>query len=263
MLLCCRRQSAHLECNEAAEQSSSWEEDVEIPEGLPLNESTPAYVRACFVRKVYCILAVQLLATFAIGCATNAYVAENVEAATPLYLVSVVITLGTMWAVTCCCQGVARRYPQNYAFLAVITVGISLLVGIATAMYTVQSVIVALASTVVIFGCLTVYACTTDTDWTGIGPYLFAGLTSMIAFSFTMCAFCLYGICPGSFVQKALSGCGVLLFTLYVIYDTQKIVGGNHKEKFSVDDYAFAALHIYLDIINLFLHLLRLFGNRK
>ena len=35
------------------------------------------------------------------------------------------------------------------------------------------------------------------------------------------------------------------------------------KYQFAIDDYAFAALNLYLDIINLFLHLLRIFGERR
>jgi len=56
---------------------------------------------------------------------------------------------------------------------------------------------------------------------------------------------------------------GVLLFTFFIVFDTQMIIGGNHKVQFSIDDYCFAALNLYLDIINLFLHILALLGDRK
>lgn len=63
---------------------------------------------------------------------------------------------------------------------------------------------------------------------------------------------------------KMYSGASALLFSMYIVYDVQLIVGGKHKQhQFSLDDYCFAALNIYLDIINLFLHLLRLFGERR
>ncbi len=35
------------------------------------------------------------------------------------------------------------------------------------------------------------------------------------------------------------------------------------KVQISPDDYVFAALNLYLDIVNLFLYLLRLFGDRR
>ena len=58
---------------------------------------------------------------------------------------------------------------------------------------------------------------------------------------------------------------GVLIFSLYIVYDTQTIVGGEHKNfQFDMDDYVLAALVIYLDIINLFILLLQLLqGGRR
>lgn len=50
-----------------------------------------------------------------------------------------------------------------------------------------------------------------------------------------------------------------LLFSVYIVYDTQLIIGGEREEQFSVDDYVVAVLHLYLDIINLFVYILYLF----
>ena len=48
----------------------------------------------------------------------------------------------------------------------------------------------------------------------------------------------------------------VALFS-FLVHDIQLIVGGKHKKfKFSIDDWVFAALNIYLDILNIFLQLL-------
>ena len=67
------------------------------------------------------------------------------------------------------------------------------------------------------------------------------------------------------------SAIGVLLFSVYLIYDTQVVdnqqssplnpqmmMGGNHKFSISPEEYIFAAIAIYLDILNLFLHILKL-----
>lgn len=53
---------------------------------------------------------------------------------------------------------------------------------------------------------------------------------------------------------------GALLFSVYLIYDTQLMMGGDHKFSISPEEYVFAALNIYLDIIMIFLYILRLFG---
>ena len=42
------------------------------------------------------------------------------------------------------------------------------------------------------------------------------------------------------------------------------MIGGKHKRhSFGVDDYIFAALNIYLDILNLFMFILRMLGDRR
>ena len=57
------------------------------------------------------------------------------------------------------------------------------------------------------------------------------------------------------------SAVGCLIFSLYLIYDTQIMLGGKHKYSLSPEEYIFAALNLYLDIINLFLYLLSIFGS--
>ena len=64
-------------------------------------------------------------------------------------------------------------------------------------------------------------------------------------------------------MQKIYAGTGALLFGGYIVYDTQLIIGGKHRNKFAIDDYVFAAINIYLDVINEFLYLLELFGDRR
>jgi len=49
---------------------------------------------------------------------------------------------------------------------------------------------------------------------------------------------------------------GIMLFTFYIEYETQLILGGAHSVSFDIDEYVFAALNLYLDMINMFLYLL-------
>jgi len=55
---------------------------------------------------------------------------------------------------------------------------------------------------------------------------------------------------------------GVCLFSVYLIYDTQLILG-EFGRKISVDDYVFAAIALYLDIIRLFVYILNLVGRAR
>ena len=53
---------------------------------------------------------------------------------------------------------------------------------------------------------------------------------------------------------------GALIFSLYIVYDTQLMMGGKHKYSLNPEEYVFAALSLYLDVINLFLYILMIVG---
>lgn len=228
----------------------------------------PSYIRRDFVRKVYTILCIQLVLTTAI-----AYPFSNENLIPRSFMESgagaalLYTAMGLLIVLVCCCQSAMRTYPSNYAVLFAITALMSVLVGVVTSRYETNSVILAAGLTAGIFLSLTCYACCTKSDFTGMGPYLFAALSCMICFSFMMSmSSLLFGgsLFDHEAVRKGYAGIGALLFSMYIVYDTQLIVGGKHKKhQFDIDDYCFAALNLYLDIINLFLYLLELFGKRN
>jgi len=247
--------------------------DVERPGAMPLNNArdwqgsrklgdVPAYIRRGFISKVYTILSVQLLLNLMIGgvmygsmSIRDAHKYAGVAMACSLF--SLVLLL----SVTCCCAQLMRKFPHNFLFLFGFTVGESVAVGFACLMYSLPSVLLALASTCAVVVCLTVYAVYTKHDFTGWNPYLQAVLWTMICFSLTMFIWSFFAPIPEA-VQMVYSFLGVILFSLYIVYDTQCIVGGRQRQ-LEIDDYCLAALMLYLDILNLFLHLLRLLGRRR
>ena len=110
------------------------------------------------------------------------------------------------------------------------------------------------------FGAMSLWGYTTKRDLTGFGSFLFMGLIGVIIAS--LVNFFLHS----SALAFAISIIGVLVFTGLTAYDTQNI-----KEMYSVNDDGsvsgkkaiMGALRLYLDFVNLFLMLLRLFGNRR
>lgn len=52
---------------------------------------------------------------------------------------------------------------------------------------------------------------------------------------------------------------GALLFSIYLIYDTQLVIGKG-TFSYSLDDAYLAAIQLYLDVINLFLFILQILG---
>jgi len=136
---------------------------------------------------------------------------------------SMVAMMMTMVA-TCCCRKALRTFPTNYAFLFAITCAMSVIVGFSSAMYSWQSVLLCAGITCGIFLAMTVYAWTTKSDFTGAGPYLFAAMIGLMMFDF---AVNIMGMCGVSvkWAMMAKNLCGVLLFTFYIVYDTQLIMG--------------------------------------
>ncbi len=127
-------------------------------------------------------------------------------------------------------------------------------------LYTGTSITRVFFITAATFGAMSLYGYTTKRDLTSLGSFLIMGLFGLIIAS-------LVNIFLGSpAIYFAVSVLGVLIFTGLAAYDTQKI-----KESYWVgDDGAmmgkkaiFGALNLYLDFINLFLMLLRLFGDRR
>mmetsp|Transcript_42033 Transcript_42033/g.130955 ORF Transcript_42033/g.130955 Transcript_42033/m.130955 type:complete len:242 (+) Transcript_42033:91-816(+) len=220
----------------------------------------PPEIRSGFITKVYGILTAQLLLTAAV--ASPFVLSQTAKSwvqihGFPLVIVAVVLNALFMFAMMCpCgCERNMRSFPLNYFLLAGFTATEGFLVGVCCAQYTVGSVAVAVAATGVLVGALTAYAFTTKSDFTDFGPYLLAA-------SVVLCIFGLFLIflrCP--LLEKVYCCLGILVFSFYLIFDTQLIVGRG-RNALGVDDYVFGAMMLYIDIIQLFLYILQLFGSR-
>mmetsp|Transcript_92054 Transcript_92054/g.263765 ORF Transcript_92054/g.263765 Transcript_92054/m.263765 type:complete len:243 (+) Transcript_92054:72-800(+) len=218
-------------------------------------------IRIGFIRKVYGILSGQMLLTVAVAYPFCAMSKPLLHSHVWMLWVAFGVTIASM-CVMVCCRDTLRSFPSNYALLGVFTIAMGVVVGFTSAMYTWQSVILAAGMTTAIFLGMTVYAFTTKTDFTGYGPYMFGFMLCLCVFGFTLFILSACGIFI-KWLYMLYNLCAVILFTMYIVYDTQLMIGGDHAVAFSIDDYCFAALNLYLDIINLFLALLQLFGNRN
>ena len=128
------------------------------------------------------------------------------------------------------------------------------------AVYTAASITQVFFITAATFGAMSLWGYTTNRDLTGMGSFLFMGLIGIIIAS-------IVNIFLGSSALGfAISVIGVLIFTGLTAYDTQKI-----KEMYYVGDDGtvagrkaiMGALSLYLDFLNLFLMMLRLFGQGR
>jgi len=217
-----------------------------------------AAVRRGFIRKVYSILSCQLLITggvIAIFLFVS-QVKEYVQANMWVYWSSFGITLACIFAMACF-QDVRRTSPGNFICLGIFTICESLMLGTISTYYEADEVLLAVGITVAVTFGLTVFSFQTKIDFTRCGGVLFAAL--LVLFIAGIClSFTSFGL-----TNIIYASCGALLFSFYIIYDTQMMMGGKHKYSVSPEEYIFAALNLYLDIINLFLFILRIVGSSR
>eukprot|EP00929_Paragymnodinium_shiwhaense_P106062 TRINITY_DN7115_c0_g1_i1.p2 TRINITY_DN7115_c0_g1~~TRINITY_DN7115_c0_g1_i1.p2 ORF type:complete len:244 (+),score=60.02 TRINITY_DN7115_c0_g1_i1:88-819(+) len=218
-------------------------------------------VRLGFVRKVYGIVLAQLLLTMAIAAPFQMIPKERLYSLAWLLPASMFMTIA-MTCVMACAPCATKTYPTNYIVLFLFTVSEAILVGFCAAMYSKVVVFMALMVTTMIFVSMTIYAFTTKTDFTGAGPYLFGALCALCIAGFMLTIMDMTGM-HVTLLHKLYSAASVLLFTFYIVFDTQMIIGGGHQYSFEIDEYVFAAINLYTDIINLFLQLLALFGDDR
>ena len=176
----------------------------------------------------------------------------------PLLWILMLAPLGLVFAIS---FGINRLQPGTALTLFFVYAG---LLGVSLAsiflIYTGESITRVFFISAAAFGALSLYGYTTQRDLTAVGSFLFMGLIGIIIASLVNI------FLHSSGLSWAISIIGVLVFAGLTAYDTQAI-----KEMYDpMDDgtvggrkAVMGALRLYLDFINLFLMLLRLFGDRR
>lgn len=245
-------------------------------EGIPLTdterllEASNMRVRHGFIQKVYGILCVELLITFAgagfISSLGKGWFQSHQASAVGIIVLASLGSLMMMF-VFACCPETMRRSPENYLLLLLFALCKSVLVGIICLAYTQESVLIVLGITALVVFSLTFFACQTKYDFTGYGPYLMCAVMCMVGLGLAFAIASLVGLAnsPGfQTLRLVYAALGAFVFSCYFVFDTQLILGGKHmRYKFAVDDYAMAAINLYVDIIQIFLYLLELLGKRR
>jgi protein lifeguard len=217
-------------------------------------------VRLGFLRKVFGILGAQLGLTVLI-CAFFMLVTpvRNVVLAANgvLSMLSILATFGTLFGLMAC----KDSFPLNMHLLAAFTVAESVMVGTLCAQYAAAGlgylVLEALVITLAIFSGLTAYCIVSKKDFSFMGGALSAALFALIGASFINL---IVGFTGGKSAGLAflVSWGGAVLFSLYILYDVSMLM-----HKLSPDDYIIASIMLYLDILNLFLHVLSILSQNR
>ncbi|KAH7108298.1 glutamate binding protein [Auriculariales sp. MPI-PUGE-AT-0066] len=230
----------------AARQFADIPDDFKY--GVSVAESA-IEIRLAFIRKVYSILSVQILATAIVSGlvahspSTIGWVQENPW----IVLVTTVFTLINLGVL----YWKRHAHPANLILLGTFTAVEAFTVGIIVAFYDTKIVLQALLITLGIFGSLTLYTLQSKHDFSGLGPYLFGGLVALLTTGLVSMFFPF----NANFELIYATG-GAIIFSGYVVFDTQMITS-----RLSADEYIFGAISLYLDFINLFLNILRILNN--
>lgn len=102
--------------------------------------------------------------------------------------------------------------------------------------------------TSIAFGAISMFAMTTKRDFSSMGKFLFIALIIMIVAGISNI------FIQSSMMQLMIASAGALIFSAFILYDTQNIIKGNY------DSPVEAALSLYLDFFNLFISLLQILG---
>lgn len=235
-----------------------WWLDTESLQGSDFAMSTAF---SALMRKVFIWMALALVITgvTAYGVAT-----------TPSLLIAIVTNKALFWgliiaelALVFAVSGAINRLSLTTATLLFVLYSVvnGATLSVIFLAYSMPAIIQTFFITAGTFGVMALVGYTTKTDLTSLGKLLFMALIGLVIAT-------VVNMFVGSTgFDYILSYVGVLIFVGLTAYDTQKIKqmcmqapdAGEHMQKLAL----LGALSLYLDFINLFLYLLRIFGNNK
>ncbi len=171
-----------------------------------------------------------------------------------------VLFIGQLLLVVAISAGISRinaSVALLLFFIYAATLGVTL--GLIVSLYSGASVVTAFLSSSAMFGAAALYGATTKRSLVGLGGILTMGLIGLFV------AIILNLFLASTAISWLVSIAGVVIFTGLTAYDVQRIGTGDlaamtgSMEKAAV----LGALRLYLDFINLFLFMLRIFGARN
>jgi len=216
-------------------------------------------VRRLFVRKVYAVLTIQLAFTAGVIALFNSNdtllesLGPGSDYGLPVLWTCNVFFIFTYFCLVCPCCNFQRKYPLNIIFLALLTIALSAMTGVITCYYSTKAVLLAATTTAAVVAFVTGLTFWSKFD---ITRYWWLLIILPIVSLFSWLAAIIFRTSATMTVYAAL---GVVIFTVYLAFDTKMIMGGGRFE-LGPDDWIVAVVQLYVDIVQIFLYLLNLFG---
>ena len=153
-------------------------------------------------------------------------------------------------------------------WLAVFTACESWMVSLITSMYTPQSILLCAVATAAATLGLAFYAMTTKSDFTSIGNSVTGNSFIIVAFGLALFNVIFWVslinifLIRSPFMNLLTSIALSIVYMIYLLVDIQLVMGGK-RNGLSLDNYVMGAMMIYVDIISLFIKILRILGKKK
>jgi len=223
---------------------------------FPSDDYTPIFnnksTRSAFIGKVFSIVQAQLLFT-----AAAVIVMQNIgifsRLAEYLLLPAAIVGIGSALALTFS-RSLARTTPHNYILLGAFTLAESILVNSTLSVYSLETISHAFFATALLVGAVYVAAKKSNFDITNSRFFTYVAM------------FHLAVVLLSAFIMRIdqilMAYVGALMFCAYLYFDLQLLMGDRAKAV-SIDDYIFASINIYVDIVGLFVKLVQIFGEQE
>lgn len=230
-----------------------WKDDIESASRplYPMMLESPE-LRWSFIRKIYGIVSIQLLLTIAVASVVvTVHPISHFFATTRVGLGIYIVLVIAPFVVLCPLHSYYKRHPLNYFLLGLFTVTLAFPVGLTCAFTSGKVILEAVILTAVVVISLTLYtfwAARRGQDFNFLGPFLFGAIIVLLLFSVIQIFFPL-----GKISVMIYGGLASIIFCGYIIYDTDNLI-----KRYKYDEYIWAAVALYLDVINLFLSLLNI-----
>ena len=200
-----------------------------------------------FIKQTYQLFAASLLAA-SVGAYVGLYSSLGATVAGNYWLF-VILELGLLVGLMFAKRKAGLNLILLFAFTFVSGLTLTPILGRTFAMPGGAAIVAqAFTLTTVAFGGLSVFAMNTKRDFTTWGKMLFITLIVLLV------AMLLNLFFKSPIFQVALSCVSAVLFSAYILYDTQNIIRGNYETPIE------GAVDLYLDFLNLFVTLLRILG---
>ncbi len=211
-----------------------------------------------FLRKVFFQMVLGLIVTsgVAVGVLSNHTFLQAVAGSYNFIIVlQLVVVLALNFGINKIGNGTAKLLFFLYSGMTGLTMSIIMLI------YDPLSVMYVLGVTTIIFVVMAIYGLTTSEDLMAYSKFFRGGLITLVIVSLVNL------FLKVSFLYWATSVFAVVLFTGLIAYDVNRIARVFERNNLSDEELSkfstIGALMLYLDFINLFLNLLRLFGKRR